>query len=110
MNNFSTNRSGHIRVKSTKMKSDVIFKLFGDIEGCIEALVELDILPETKTCIKCNLISRLCIKEDRGIKRIIYRCTDYVCSAKVSINKGSKLFFPTFCELIFAILCRWSYF
>ncbi|KAG0439000.1 hypothetical protein DMUE_2734 [Dictyocoela muelleri] len=101
---------GQIRVKSTKICAEKIKNLFYEIEDCLDTLVDLDILKETILCSKCRSQSKLTRYNSRKSVKGVYRCCNYRCSTRIRINKGSKIELSIFCDLIFSLLTRSSYF
>ncbi|WUR02938.1 DDE-TNP-IS1595 domain-containing protein [Vairimorpha necatrix] len=110
MDNIDLENSGTLLKKSTKIKLVNIQRLFYNVDTCLEALIDLEVLKEQKSCSKCGCNMRLGPVKEEIVTRVAYRCSNYKCSARLVVNKGCKVPLHTFCDLVFGILCRYSYF
>jgi hypothetical protein len=110
MENFESENSVRISNKSTKTKLKKIQRLFHNFNECLDVLIDLEVVKEEEKCFRCDNIAKLVIITENDIQRAIYRCTNYKCSAKRGLLQKNKLPLHNFCDLIFCILCRNSYF
>ncbi|KAI5154594.1 hypothetical protein ENBRE01_3413 [Enteropsectra breve] len=58
---------------------------FSDVENVFQCLINWDVIPSSKGCEKCEKMMKLALYQERGLKRIIYRCYNKECRFRKSV-------------------------
>lgn len=77
--------------------------LFMSLRECKVALIDLEIVPEEISCIKCNQNSGLTLYKNKSMERLLYRCRNSQCRHKRSLI-NSKMSINDYLLVIYKLI------
>ncbi|KAF9761878.1 hypothetical protein NGRA_2362 [Nosema granulosis] len=96
--------------KSTKKILSYDHGLFMTLDSCKDALIDLEIVPETRQCVKCGSETILKIyKEGKKYRSILYTCSNGQCRYRQRILEGINIPLKRYLFLLYCIYYRFSY-